>query len=151
MIVDTKAFGPMEIDIRQKLTFPWGIYGFEQTHEYVLMDAQQHPFYWLQSTDSRDIAFVLISPTVLRPYYDPKLDPSDYKSLGLYGPEDTRQLLLSIVTIPEDRSAMTVNLQGPLVVNKETRIGRQCISLDDSFMVRHNILEEMGTLAKESC
>ena len=46
---------------------------------------------------------------------------------------------------------MTVNLQGPIVVNKKTRIGRQCISIDDTLQVRHNLLEEMAHVSSKTC
>ncbi len=52
-------------------------------------------------------------------------------------------LVLSIVTIPEDPSGMTANLQGPVIINTAKRIGRQAISLNDRHHVRHRILDEI--------
>jgi len=149
--VDTKAYGLLEVDERQKLTFPAGLYGFENLSEYVLLDARQRPFYWLQSVKIREVAFVLIDPVVVRPDYNADISPSDYEALGLNGPEDERFLQFAIVTIPEDRSGMTVNLQGPVIINRETRVGRQCISRNDKWHVRHNILEEMSSAGKSAC
>ncbi len=152
MTVDTKAYGPMEIDERQLVTFPLGLYGFEGMYEYVLMDARQPPFYWLQSLDVRNLAFVLIEPSVIRPDYKPCLDPMDTEALQLDGPDDNRLLSFAIVTIPEDRQNMTANLQGPIIINRESRKGRQCISLDDNLRVRHNIIEEIATSSpKNAC
>ncbi len=145
MTVDTKAYGPMEIDKRQLVTFPLGLYGFEGMYEYVLMDARQPPFYWLQSLDVRDLAFVLMDPSIIRPNYNPCLDLTDIESLQLDGPNDSRLLNFVIVTIPEDRKNMTANLQGPIIINRENRKGRQCISLDDGLRVRHNIIEEIAS------
>ena len=83
MTVNTKAYGAQDVDDRQKLTFPRGIYGFENLREFVLMDAHQRPFYWLQSTEVQDVAFVLISPDIVRPDYAPTLNPTDLKELDL--------------------------------------------------------------------
>ena len=51
MKVNTKPYGLIEIDNRQRITFPGGILGCESLKEYVLLDALQQPFYWLQSSD----------------------------------------------------------------------------------------------------
>ena len=49
MQVKTKAYGVVELDERHVIHFPTGMFGFETLHEYILMDARQQPFYWLQS------------------------------------------------------------------------------------------------------
>lgn len=149
--VDTKAYGTVEVDERQQISLPLGLYGFEGLGDYVLMDARQRPFYWLQSLSVREVAFVLIDPKVIRPEYDADIEPQDYEALELDGPDDERLLLFAIVTIPEDRQDMTANLQGPIIINKESRVGRQCISGNDNWHVRHNILEEMASTGKDAC
>jgi flagellar assembly factor FliW len=53
-------------------------------------------------------------------------------------------LILAIVTVPGDSSRMTANLQGPLVINRRTHVGRQSISPDPRWAVRHVILEELA-------
>ena len=137
----TKPFGSMELDERQKVLFPFGLLGFESLHDYALLDAEQAPFYWLQSLEVVEIAFVLIEPRVFRPDYSPGLPPEELAEIGIRKPEDA--LLLAIVTIPEEPRQMTANLQGPLILNRETRIGRQCISGDPRWQVRHLILAEL--------
>ena len=151
MRVDTKAYGMVEIDERQKVTLPLGLYGFEGLQEYVLMDARQRPFYWLQSLDVREAAFVLIDPLVIRPDYSADVDPVDIEALGLTDSGDSRFLQFCIVTIPDDRQGITVNLQGPLIINTESREARQCIARDDRWGVRHDILEEMADGGKSAC
>ncbi len=150
MTVDTKAYGQVEIDERQRIEVPQGLYGFEGLHEFVLMDARQRPFYWLQSIEVREVAFVLIDPKVLRPDYNADLDPMDMESLGLNDTDDERYLEFAIVTIPDDRQDMTANLQGPILINRESRQARQCISRNEAWNVRHNILEEMAA-GKDAC
>ena len=56
----TKPFGNMELDERQRIRLPFGLLGFESLHDYALLDAEQAPFYWLQSLEVVEIAFVLI-------------------------------------------------------------------------------------------
>lgn len=151
MIVESKPYGQIEVDERQRIHFTYGLFGFEKLEDFVLMDARQRPFYWLQSLDVREIAFVLIDPWIFRPDYRPRLDPSDLEILGLAGEDDEKTLILTVVTVHDDRTGMTANLQGPVVINKESRQGRQCISSDDRWKVRHSILDEMASSRKDAC
>ena len=54
------------------------------------------------------------------------------------------RLVFAIVTIPENSSMMTANLQGPLILNRRTREGRQSISGNPRWGVRHVILDELA-------
>ncbi len=146
MKIRTKAYGDMEIAERQRIIFPRGIFGFEELREFALLDASQPPFYWLQSLQRVEIAFVLIDPRFFRPDYSPDVDPAELEEIEIRGPEE--MLLFAIVTIPEDSSRMTANLQGPLLINRRTSVGRQCISANPQWGVRHIILEELALARK---
>jgi len=151
MKVDSKAYGLLEVDARQRIEFPQGLYGFERLSDYVLLDARQRPFYWLQSLTVKGIAFVLIDPLIVRSDYNPDLDPQDYENLKLTGLDDKRLLQFAIVTIPDNTRGITANLQGPLIINKEIREGRQCISRSNEWHVQHNIVEEMRSNENRAC
>ena len=43
MRINSKAYGPVDIDERQEIYFPRGIIGFEQFKRYALLDAAQQP------------------------------------------------------------------------------------------------------------
>jgi flagellar assembly factor FliW len=149
MVTKTKPFGEIEVDERQRLEFPQGLLGFENLNSFVLLDAAQPPFYWLQSVDEPDIAFVLINPVFFKPDYQPDVPPEDLEEIGIRNPED--QLVFAIVTIPEQQELMTANLQGPIVVNKKQKIGRQAISRNPRWLVRHFILEELAAVKDRAC
>ncbi len=149
MIAKTKPFGEIEVDERQKLSFPCGILGFETLHSFVLLDAAEPPFYWLQSLDEPEVAFVLIDPTFFKPDYTPDIAPSDLEEIGITDPDE--QLVFTIVTIPEKQELMTANLQGPIIVNKKLKLGRQSISRNPRWMVRHFILEELAAVKDRAC
>lgn len=141
MRVLTKANGEIEVDERQKITFPQGILGFEDLKNYVMFDAAQPPFYWLQSMDRVEIAFVLIDPMLFRPDYSPDVDPEELLEIGIKSASN--MVVFAIVTIPADSKLMTANLQGPVIINRETRVARQLVSPNPKWGVRHLILEEM--------
>lgn len=141
MILETKAYGSVEIEEKQVLDFPQGILGFEEYHSFALIDAHKKPFFWLQSTEESRIAFILIKPSIFRDDYEPGLSKEDFDDIGAEGPEDC--LVFAIVTVPES-GPMTANLQGPLYICKKTRKGKQCVSPKDEYRTKHDILVEMA-------
>ena len=145
MVVESKAFGEIEVDQRQVLSFPSGLFGFEQHHQFALLDAAQPPFYWLQSTTDREVAFVLLDPLVFRPDYTLDVDAAELVDAG---PD---ALCFAIVTIPENVSEMTANLQAPVVVNRHSRVARQLISHNPAWQVRHSVFEEIETAQRQIC
>jgi flagellar assembly factor FliW len=149
MRVATKPYGPIEVDERQELHFPEGVLGFENLKRYVLLDAAQQPFYWLQSLDVVEIAFVLINPRIFRPEYRLQVAPEELAEIEVIPGEEI--LDFAIVTIPENPMEMTANLQGPIVINRRNRLGRQCISADPGMKVRHPILQDLAPVRQESC
>jgi flagellar assembly factor FliW len=149
MKVQTKPYGEIDVDERQRIRFPDGILGFEELKDYALLDAAQSPFYWLQSLDRVEVAFVLIEPRMFKPEYSPDVEPQELEEIGVASAEDA--LVFAIVTVPEDTRRMTANLQGPVIINKKTRIGRQSISLNPKWGVRHYILDEIQLVRQETC
>ena len=149
MTVHTKPFGAIDVDERQRLLFPHGIFGFESLRDFVLLDSEQPPFYWLQSLEEPGLAFVLMEPSFFRPDFTLEIPKEDMEEIGIEGGDDT--LVFAIVTIPEDQSKMSANLQGPVVVNKRARVARQSISTNPSWRVRHYILDEIGAVRERAC
>ena len=149
MRIDTKAYGSIDVDERQRIEFPYGILGFEKLQSYVLLDAPQQPFYWLQALDLVEVAFVLISPVIFRPDYTVEVPQEELEEIGIDSSD--KMLTFTIVTIPQNPSDMTANLQGPIIINKETRVGRQSISTNPRWEVRHPVLKELAAVRQEPC
>jgi flagellar assembly factor FliW len=145
--VATKPYGFKDVDERQKLTFPLGLLGFEPLKEYVLLDAERQPFYWLQSVDVEQVAFILINPFLFKPDYELDVDDNSMKEIGITDPK-TEALIFSIVTIPQDGSPMTANLQGPLIINRKTRIGIQAVLTAPGYKTKHDIMSELAAVRK---
>ena len=140
MKVATKAFGIVEIEEQQKITFPQGLFGFESFKEYVLLDAEQEPFFWLQSMQDEQVAFVLINPFLFKSDYEMNIDNEELNAIEISDPE--KAVIFSIVTIPVDDGSMTANLQGPLIINRENRLGIQAILTDSRWKTKHDIIAE---------
>jgi len=140
--VSTKAYGQIEVDEHQKINFPMGLFGFESLKDYVLIDSDRPPFYWLQSVDVEQVAFVLINPFLFKPDFELNIDNDQLIPIGISDPG--KALIFSIVTIPHDGTPLTANLQGPLVINKDNRIGIQAVLTDSRWKTKHDIIAEMS-------
>jgi flagellar assembly factor FliW len=140
--VATKAYGLIDVDERQKIIFPQGLFGFEDLTDYLLLDAERQPFYRLQSIDAEQVAFVLVSPFLFRPDYEVNISNEELAEIGIISPE--KALIFSIVTIPPDGSPMTANLQGPLIINRDTRTGKQAVLADNRWKTKHDIMAELA-------
>lgn len=148
MKISTARFGEIEVVPEEVIDFAEGLLGFEDAHRFVILNPQdESPFRWLQCTENGDLAFVIIEPLNFMFEYDLSISDSDAGFLGLQTAEDA--VLYVIVTIPENPSDMTANLQGPIVINAKNRKGRQVISTNNRHSVRTRILDEMKRRAEE--
>jgi len=146
MKVNTKAFGVIEVDEKQKLNFPQGLLGFDDYKDYVLFDAEHEPFFWLQSVDDQEIAFILVNPFLFRPDYEVNISNEELSEVGISSPENA--LIFVIVTIPQDGGPMTANLQGPLIINKDKMTAMQAVLSDLRWKTRHDIIAELQKAEK---
>ena len=118
---------PISIEPNKKavVQLPYGLLGFEQVKEYVLLASLKHePFLWLQMLDGAKKAFLIVSPFLFKPDYQPDIPEDDAQFLELAEPSDA--LVFNICTLRGPGQA-TVNLKGPLVINRHTMIGKQVI------------------------
>lgn len=128
-----------ELDITKTLTvqLPLGLLGFERIKTYSLITkADQEPFHWLSVPHGDDLAFLVVAPSLVLPDYAPDLSDEDVDFLEIRHPNDA--LVLNIVTLKSDGSA-TVNLKGPIVINRHTMIGKQVVLSQTEYAIKHPI------------
>lgn len=121
-----------------KVKLPLGILGFEKIKDYVLLaDPAEAPFAWLRVADNSTLAFVVINPFAVIPEYAPDIPEADVEFLGIKDSSDA--LLLNIVTI-QGAGRATVNLKGPIVINRATHVAKQVIIANaGEYSVQHSI------------
>lgn len=123
----------------QRIQFPAGLLGLERIKEYELVaNPAEEPFVWLQSAGAPDIAFLLISPFLVAGDYQPEIGDADAESLEVSDPEDV--IVFNIVTL-HGEAAATVNLKGPIVINRHTKVAKQVVLQNATeYSVRHPII-----------
>ncbi len=136
MKVNTKFFGPVEIDEEELLVFEHGIPGFEDKRRFFLAKySADSPFHVLQSLDEPGPAFILISLEQVAPGYLMELTDEVVEVLKIDQPEDVA--VYAIVTIPGELAEATVNLAAPLAINTREKLGKQVILTNPSYGLKH--------------
>ena len=118
------------------ILLPYGLLGFERVKNYSLLtNTAEDPFLWFQMQQEPKHAFLVVPPAVVTSHYAPDLDEQDVEFLGLTDPSDA--FILNTVTLRGGGQA-TVNLKGPIVINRRTWIGKQVIPINAAqYPVRH--------------
>jgi flagellar assembly factor FliW len=110
---------------RDIVRLPFGLLGFEHVKEYVLLaNPAEDPFMWFQMASNAKRAFLVAPPAFLVSDYRPDISEDEVDFLELADPSDA--FILNIVTL-RGKGQATVNLKGPIVINRRTLIGKQVI------------------------
>jgi flagellar assembly factor FliW len=123
------------------VALPFGLVGFpdHQRMELVYLP-EQLPFLWMRVYGPTPLHFVVIEPGNFLSDYEPELFDEDAAALGLSRPEDA--LVLNIVCVqPGNPLETTVNLVGPVIINRCTGIGKQVVLANHGrFSAHHPLL-----------
>ncbi len=120
MQVTTTRFGEIEIADKELISFPWGIPGFEELKNYILLEYKNGPFQWLQSVEEPSVAFVVCPPDFIGLEYT--VPDSKKKLIKLEKKEDL--VILNIVSFNRDKG-MRFHIKSPLIFNVSSRLGYQ--------------------------
>ena len=137
MKLNTSRFGEIEVNEEEIITFSDGLFGFEDIKKYIIFQMEDdNPLMWMQSIEEGSLAFILIRPFEFNPNYSLQLSDNDVEELGLTSPDDSD--IFGIVVVPEDPSKMTANLQGPVVINRVLKKGKQVISTSPKHKLKQD-------------
>lgn len=138
----------LESQALNQLSLPQGLIGFkEYTHAELLYVPDHLPFIWMKLHGlAEPVHFVVIEPAGLIPDYELEIFDEDAASLGLQDPADA--LILNIVTLRQQHAVeATVNLIGPIVVNRRTRVARQLVIGNYANYSAHHLLVDSTPVA----
>lgn len=143
MKLSTRHFGEVEVDESEIISFSEGLLGFEDIKRYIIINNQDNevPFNWLQSVDEPNLAFVITNPFIFVDNYEFNIPDKVVKSLELEKHEDLN--IYSIVVVPESIENVTINLKGPVIVNRKSGKAKQVVLENDKYNLKHKIFDNV--------
>ena len=137
MNVQTTRFGVVDLDERRIISFPAGLLGFSSYKRFALLQPDEDGvFFWLQSLESPELAFVVTDPTMWIHDYEASIRREQMDELGL----DKLESAQVFVIVNKYGNALTANLQGPLVINLNNQKAMQLVLADKRWTTRHEIV-----------
>lgn len=133
--IELTELEPLQVKTENVIHMPSGLLGFEDIKRFVLLsNPEEAPFSWFQVLDDPSLAFLVLPPFDAVPEYQPEISDDDVSYLRLKSPKDA--LIYNIVTLRPGHA--TINLKGPIVVNRYTLRGKQVVLQNASrWSVRH--------------
>ncbi|MBQ9406540.1 MAG: flagellar assembly protein FliW [Desulfovibrio sp.] len=124
--IDTRL-GRRCIDVDKIVHFPQGLAGFEQEHEFILLQIRpEAPLLILQSVQSPVVGLLVADPYSFldRSRFTPVLGAAEKQLLRIDALEQAAVLVT--VSIPAGApEEAALNLTGPIIINHEARLGLQ--------------------------
>ncbi|WP_026498571.1 flagellar assembly protein FliW [Butyrivibrio sp. WCD2001] len=126
MKLNTRIFGEVDIEDQKIISMPFGLVGFPDLQKFALIHDKDRPVgsvWYLQSMDDPDIALPVIDPLCVKPNYNPQINEDEVEVLE---PLTNKNLLMLVtISVPEDITNMTANLNAPILINVDTGKGAQ--------------------------
>lgn len=140
MKFDTTRFGEIDVEPEDIIIFPDGPLGFPDCTRFTFVDEEKAaPFRMLQSLDNFALALLVVDPLLVRPDYQFDIT---LEKLKIVKAESTENLLLfGIVTMSTKMQEITINLQGPLVINPKSKLGHQFVLIATEYTTRDQLLK----------
>ncbi|MFJ7977667.1 flagellar assembly protein FliW [Peribacillus sp. NPDC096379] len=138
MKVQTKFHGEIEIEEKDLFTFESGIPGFIDEKKFALLPLEGTPFIVLQSTKTREVAFIMSSPFEVFNNYEVKVSQDVLSDLQIESEKDVS--IYVIVTVRDPFNETTANLQAPIVLNTSNQLGKQFIMNSSNYSIRELLI-----------
>ncbi len=140
MKIETTRFGTVEIDPDAIISFTRAMPGFPDGNRYVLLPHREDsPFYWLQSIENPELAFLVINPFSVTNEYSYEIPDSVQEELGIRQAESVQTLVLVTVRKDGDNPSVTANMLGPVVINSENMKARQIVLDPNNYDVQYRL------------
>jgi flagellar assembly factor FliW len=137
MKIYTKYHGECEVNEKDIIQFEHGIPGFLDEKQFVLLPLEDTPFVILQSVKTPELGFVMIDPFSYFNDYDFELDDHSVEQLQLSSEKEVAVYVILTIADPFDNT--TANLQAPIVLNYEKKLGKQVILANTVYKTKHRL------------
>lgn len=148
MEIVTSRFGTISVDDERIITFTKGLLGFPGRTQFALIQTnEENYFFWLQSTEDANLAFVVTDPATFFKDYEVPLREETQLELELNDPA-AAQVFVICNKIGE---WLTGNLLGPIVVNVANHLATQVVLTEKKWTTRQPLLKlQSEVLAKSA-
>lgn len=140
--INTDRFGEIEVDEKRIVHFKDGIPAFEDEHEFIVLPyGEETPYYFLQSLNKPELAFLLTIPEIFFPDYSAEIDDETVEELKITDSE--KILVYALITIPNGSIRyMTANLLAPIVINLENMQAKQIVMEKSNYTTKHRLFPD---------
>jgi flagellar assembly factor FliW len=137
MEIESTRFGRLTVDDERVITFPKGLLGFPNHTRFALIQTgEENYFFWLQSVDEPNLAFVVTDPSIFFKDYEVPIREETQADLELTN-IDHAQVFVICNKVDE---WLTGNLLGPIVVNAQNRVAQQVVLTEKKWTTRQPLL-----------
>lgn len=142
MILTSSRLGRIEVPDTKVISMARPILGFERLTDFCLVEVEAiAPFLWLHSVEDPAVAFLVVNPLVFFPDYRIEINSQEIAELEA-GRVDMIETYV-IATVPTEYQKMSVNLQGPILVNSANNLAKQLVLVNSNYKVRHYLMPTM--------
>ncbi len=142
LIINTRL-GKRRINTDKILHFPRGLAGFEDKHEFTLLQIRpESPFLILQSMEEASLGLMVADPYSFMDDYQIKIGDAEQTLLQVTSPRQVA-VLVTVSIPPGKPEEASLNLTGPILINHEDRVGLQVPQADDSRPSRKYLNDEV--------
>jgi flagellar assembly factor FliW len=149
MDIHTTRFGALSVEDERVMHFEQGLLGFPEHKTFALIQTgDENYFFWLQSVEDPNLAFVVADPTTFFGDYAVPLREETLAEIELADVAEAQ----TFVICNKVGEWLTGNLLGPIVVNAQNRLAQQVVLTDKKWTTRQPLmrLQAQVPLAKSA-
>tara|TARA_R110001592_G_scaffold37943_3_gene125894 strand:- start:423 stop:899 length:477 start_codon:yes stop_codon:yes gene_type:complete len=146
MQLRTTRFGDIDVPDDSIVTFTQPIIGFQEFRRFIVLPGpEDSAVMWLQSTESGELAFLLMNPRDVVPDYKVKLGQHELAELAVSAIEELD--IYTILVVSEDVSKVRTNLKAPVLLNMKQRLGKQTVLERSDYPIQFFLAQARKTAA----
>jgi flagellar assembly factor FliW len=133
------------VDEGKIIIMPGGMPGFPGMKRFIILDREEtRPFYWYQSVDNSDLAFVIMNPRLFKPDYSVDLKSTIKEMSWEMEPKGNLALYVVVNASSDVPEEITANLLGPLVINTKKCEAVQMVIQNSPYSHKHPVFAGSG-------
>lgn len=141
MKYNTARFGEIDINKEDIIEILEGPVGLPDYTNFVIIEMEKElPYRTLQSLDNPIISFIIVDPLIIRTDYKIDVTPADLARIKTTSTENLE--IYVVVQMNPEIDMITVNLQGPIIINRKEGLGHQFILSESKYSTKEKLILE---------